>query len=154
MKIFLVNICILQINLWNKFFFLTWANLQWCCIGTYFKTCSHSTYQLISVHDSWLLLQLVMAWTCLTLPGCFRIGANNLIGASLSKPHTGGSLSWFRTLHVQTVRTIKYDWEAIQVCLSWFRKSHVQTVRTIKSNWEAIQVCYGFVCRVYRLWER
>ena len=38
-----------------------------------------------------------------------------VIGASLSEPHTGGSLSWFRTSHVQTVRTIKYDREAIQV---------------------------------------
>ena len=34
----------------------------------------------------------------------------NLIGASLSKPHNGNSLSWFHTSHVQTVRMIKCDW--------------------------------------------
>ena len=28
--------------------------------------------------------------------------------ASMSEPHTGGSLSWFHTSHVRTVRMIKY----------------------------------------------
>ena len=32
-----------------------------------------------------------------------------LIGASLSEPHTGGSLSWFHTSHVWTLRMMKYD---------------------------------------------
>ena len=46
---------------------------------------------------------------------------NMLIGASLCEPHTGGSLSWYRMLHVWTVRTIKYDREAIQVCHGFLR---------------------------------
>ena len=71
-----------------------------------------------------------------------------LIGASLSKPHTGWSLSWFRTSHVQIVRTIKYSWQAIQV-LSWFRTLRVWTVRTIKYDGQAIQC---FIRRVCRLW--
>ena len=32
-----------------------------------------------------------------------------VIGASLSEPHTGSSLSLFRTLHIGTVRMIKCD---------------------------------------------
>ena len=39
-----------------------------------------------------------------------RAVKTNLIGASLSEPHTGGSLSWFCTSRVQTARTIKYDY--------------------------------------------
>ena len=42
----------------------------------------------------------------------------SVIGASLSKPHTGGSLSWFRMLCVQTERTIKYDGQVIQLFMS------------------------------------
>ena len=67
----------------------------------------------------------------------------NLIGASLSEPHNGWSLSWFRMSHVRTVRMIKYGWQAIQV-QSWFCTSRVRTVRAIKYDWQAIQVLSWF----------
>ena len=44
-----------------------------------------------------------------------------VIGASLSEPHTGGSLSWFRMSCVRTMGMIKYDIEAIQVCHGFVR---------------------------------
>ena len=72
-----------------------------------------------------------------------QIGSWSLIGASLSDPHTGWSLSWFHTSRVRTIRTIKYGWQAIQV-LSWFHTSCVRTVRTIKYGWQAIQVLSWF----------
>ena len=46
----------------------------------------------------------------------------SVIEASLSEPHTGGSLSWFRMLRVPTVTTIKYDCEAFQVCHGFIRR--------------------------------
>ena len=69
--------------------------------------------------------------------------AGRVIGASLSEPHTGWSLSWFRTSRLWTVRTIKYGWQAIEV-LSWSRTSRVWTVRMIKYGWQAIQVLSWF----------
>ena len=44
-----------------------------------------------------------------------------IVGASLREPHTGGSLSWIHTSRVRTVKTMKYDLEAIQVCHGFVR---------------------------------
>ena len=75
-----------------------------------------------------------------------------IFGVSLSEPHTGWSLSWFRTSRVQTVRTIKYDGQAIQV-LSWSRTSRVRTVWTIKYDGQAIQVLsWSRTSRVRTVW--
>ena len=38
-----------------------------------------------------------------------KVSVVTIIGASLSEPHTGDSLSWFGTSCVRTVRTIKYN---------------------------------------------
>ena len=46
----------------------------------------------------------VCVCVCVCVCPCPRLQ----IGVSLSKPHTGDSLSWFGTSHIQTVRKIKY----------------------------------------------
>ena len=85
-KIFLMKILITQINLWIKLSFLREAMTLYRYVLQNLLLYNFNAYLSInkSLNNSawyvanYILLQLVMAQTCLTKPGFLHVGANNL----------------------------------------------------------------------------
>ena len=81
-------------------------------MASYNNCYSNIVYSKLSRRLSELIMGIAMSDTNVdqreNIEQCY-IMTQRIIGASLSEPHTGDSLSWFHTSRVWTVRMMKYD---------------------------------------------